>query len=76
MRSKLQFYLDETLVTQMNKDYLDYIYAISLLIGIIGGIFFGIKLLYKSFKSTQRKRREQVIGNWTNEGSIGGNESH
>lgn len=60
----------------MNKDYLDIISAISLLIGILGGIFFGIKTLYKSFKTAQRKRREQLIGRWTNEGSVNGTESH
>lgn len=60
----------------MNKDYLDIISAISLLIGILGGIFFGIKTLYKSFKTAQRKRREQLIGRWTNEGSVNSTESH
>ena len=60
----------------MNKDYLDVIYAISLAIGIIGGIFFGIKTLFKSFKTAQKKRREQLIGRWTNEGSVNGKDSH
>lgn len=60
----------------MNKDYLDYIYALSLIIGILSGIFFGIKTLYKSFKTAQRKRREHLIGRWTNEGSVNGTDSH
>ena len=60
----------------MNKEYLDIISAISIVIAIIGGIFYGIGFIYKSYKSTQRKRREQLIGKWTNEGTIGENETH
>ncbi|WP_026967431.1 hypothetical protein [Algoriphagus terrigena] len=60
----------------MNKEYLDFIYAISLVIGIFGGLFYGIQILYKNFKTAQKKRRQQLIGAWTNEGSIGNNETH
>lgn len=60
----------------MNKDYLDYISAISLLIGIFGGLFFGIQILYKNFKTAQAKRRQQLIGSWTNEGAVGNEETH
>lgn len=44
----------------MNKEFLDYIYAISLLIGIFGGLFYGTQFLVKNFKTSQKKKRS----NW------------
>lgn len=39
----------------MNKEYLDFIYAISLVIGIFGGLFYDIQILYKTLKLPKRK---------------------
>lgn len=60
----------------MNKEFQDYIYAISLLIGIFGGLFYGTQFLVKNFKTSQKKKRQDLIGRWTNEGAVGDKETH